>query len=187
MQNGVFARFGYAFDPKNTAKPSENVILRGETTYFMVLLFVFSLIFLFLKPPGRSGRPQGAPGGPEEPPNAPGGPNWDLPGALLGPPESSWSAPGAPRGTEGTPGGASGSLLALSWGFLEPRDLILDPFLPSGKALCFGVLRHRNRNRNRLLVFSFGSFKSRVLGFSSGVLGFSSGVFGFSSGPVHGL
>ena len=76
-----------------------------------------------------------------------------------------------------------GALLKL-FGAPGPHSRV---FFLSGKAFCFGVLRHRNRNRNRLLVFSFGSFKSRVLGFSSGVLGFSSGVFGFSSGPAHGL
>ena len=80
-----------------------------------------------------------------------------------------WQSPGALLGLFGAPG---------------PHSRV---FFLSGKAFCFGVLRHRTRSRNRLLVFSFGSFKSRVLGFSSGVLGFSSGVFGFSSGPVHGL
>ena len=55
--------------------------------------------------------------------------------------------------------GASGGLLALSWGRLEPWDLILEPFF-FPEALCFRVLCHRSRNRHRLLVFSFGNFRS---------------------------
>ena len=125
-------------------------------------------MFLFLKPPGRSGRPQGAPGGPEEPPNAPGGPNWDLPGALLGPPESSWSAPGAPRGTEGTPGGASGSLLALSWGFLEPRDLILDPFFPPERLFVLAFCATATKTATASWSLALATVDQ--LGISSGVL-----------------
>ena len=93
-RNDVFARFGYVFDLQNIAKPSENVISRGKTVYFTMFLCVFIQFLCFWRPRGAPGGPQGAPGGPEGPPNAPGGPNWDLPGALLGPPESSWSAPG---------------------------------------------------------------------------------------------
>ena len=55
--------------------------------------------------------------------------------------------------------GASGGLLALSWGRLEPWDLILEPFF-FPEALCFRVLCHRSRNRHRLLVFSFGNSRS---------------------------
>ena len=115
------------------------------------------------------------------PPWGPAGP----PGVLLG---RSWRAPGAlltlggssrHRGhSRGRFSQSPGALLKL-FGAPGPHSRV---FFLSGKAFCFGVLRHRTRSRNRLLVFSFGSFKSRVLGFSSGVLGFSSGVFGFSSG-----
>ena len=144
-------------------------------------------MFVFLKPPRRSVRPPGRPRGSRGasrrswgaqlgPPWGPAGP----PGVLL---ERSWR-PSRHRGhSRGRFWQSPGALLGL-FGAPGPHSR---PFFPSGKALCFGVLRHRNRNRNRLLVFSFGSFKSRVLGFSSGVLGFSSGVFGFSSGPAHGL
>ena len=121
MQNGVFARFGYAFDPKNTAKPSENVVKPFILLCFCLFFFDFPVFAASGALRAAPGRPRGSRGA---------SPNWELPGALLGPPESSWSAPGAPRGTEGTPGGASGSLLALSWSFLEPRDLILQSFFP---------------------------------------------------------
>ena len=74
-------------------------------------------------------------------------------GMLLAPPEGSsrhrgrsrerfWQSPGALLGLFGAPG---------------PHSRV---FFLSGKAFCFGVLRHRNRNRNRLLVFSFGNFRS---------------------------
>ena len=147
------------------------------------------------------GGPRAAPRGPQAIPRAlqtllggPNGASREPPGVLL---ERSWRLLRRSRGALdawrllAAPRALPGALLAVSWRSLEafwrPGTSFLSLFFLSGKAFCFSVLRHRKRNRNRLLVFSFGSFKSRVLGFSSGVLGFSSGVFGFSSGPVHGL
>ena len=116
---------------------------------------------------GVPGSPRGAPGGPGGPPDAPWGSKWGLPGAprgplgaLLAPPEAlPWpllTALGGSWRHRGRSRGASGGLLALSWGRLEPWDLILEPFF-FPEALCFRVLRHRSRNRHRLLVFSFGN------------------------------
>ena len=120
------------------------------------------------------------PGAPRAAPGTPQGVSEALQTLLGGPNGAFWTPPECPNGlllerswcllrrsrgaldgssNRGRSRGASGGLLALSWGLLEPWDLILEPFL-SGKAVCFGVLRHRNRNRNRLLVFSFGNFRS---------------------------
>ena len=89
-QNDVFARFGYVFDPQNTAKPSENVILRGKTVYYSVFV-CFYMIFVFLAPPGE---PRAAPGAPQGVPEAlqtllggPNGASREPPGVLL---ERSW-------------------------------------------------------------------------------------------------
>ena len=79
---------------------------------------------------------------------------------------------GVPRGLPTLLGGPIGTSLGPCWAPRSPLGALLAPLaarralpgallaVPSGKALCFGVLRHRNRNRNRLLVFSFGSFRS---------------------------
>ena len=65
----------------------------------------------------------------------------------------------APGGTEGAPG----ALLAVSWRSLgavwSPGTSFSSLFF-FPEALCFRVLRHRSRNRHRLLVFSFGNFRS---------------------------
>ena len=143
------------------------------------------------------GGPRAAPGAPQGVPEALrtplGGPN----GASAGPPgvllerswcllkrsrdalDGSWRLLAAPRALPGRFWRSPHALL----GFWSPGTSFSSLFL-SGKPFSSCVWRHRNQNRNRLLVFSFGSFRSRVLGFSSGVLGFSSGVFGFSSGVV---
>ena len=64
-----------------------------------------------------------------------------------------------PGGTEGAPG----ALLAVSWRSLgavwSPGTSFSSLFF-FPEALCFRVLRHRSRNRHRLLVFSFGNFRS---------------------------
>ena len=65
----------------------------------------------------------------------------------------------APGGTEGAPG----ALLAVSWRSLgavwSPGTSFSSLFF-FPEALCFRVLRHRSRNRHRLLVFSFGNSRS---------------------------
>ena len=50
--------------------------------------------------------------------------------------------------------GASGGLLAFVWSPGTSFSSLF--FFP--EALCFNVLRHRSRNRHRLLVFSSGAF-----------------------------
>ena len=80
--------------------------------------------------------------------------------------------------------GFSSGVLACDSGVFNSAVLGFSREVLAFRSWGLGFSSARNRNRNRLLVFSSGAFRSRVLGFSSGVLGLglSSGVLRFSSG-----
>ena len=82
-----------------------------------------------------------------------------------------FEGPGGPRAAD-APGrakwglrteGAPGALLAVSWrslGAVWSPGTSFSSLFSFPEALCFRALRHRSRNRHRLLVFSFGNFRS---------------------------
>ena len=78
--------------------------------------------------------------------------SWRLLRRSRGALDGSWRLLAAPRALPGRFWRSPGARL-------EPWELILEPFF-FPEALCFRVLRHRSRNRHRLLVFSFGNFRS---------------------------
>ena len=120
---------------------------------FYNVFVCFYTIFVCLSVPGRPGRPPGRPRGSRRPSRrswgAQMGPPGSAPGALLTALGGSWRHRGRSRG-------ASGGLLALVWSPGTSSSSLF--FFP--EALCFRVLCHRSRNRHRLLVFSFGNFRS---------------------------
>ena len=120
------------------------------------------------------GAPRAAPGAPQGVPEAlqtllggPNGASREPPGVLLerswrllrrsrGALDGSWRLLAAPRALPGRFWRSPGALLG-PFGALGPHSRAFF-FFP--EALCFRVLRHRSRNRHRLLVFSFGNFRS---------------------------
>ena len=141
--------------------------------YFTEYLCVFTRFSCFGSPRGGPGGPRSAPEGPRGPPDAPGGPKWSLldasgvpkwapPGVLLdflrrsrGALDGSSRLMAAPRALPGRFWRSPGAFLGR-FGALGPHSRTFS----FRKSVCFGVLRHRNRNRKRLFVFSFGSFRS---------------------------
>ena len=121
------------------------------------------MISVFLTVPGRPGRPpapQGVPEGLQTRLGNPNGASREAPGVpgLLkrsrGALDGSWRLLAAPRALPRfwrSPG-ALGAVWSPGTSF---SNLFFFP-----EALCFRVLRHRSRNRHRLLVFSFGNFRS---------------------------
>ena len=146
---------------------------RAKTPFYEAKPCILQCFCLFLSDFRVFGAPGGAraaPGAPQGVPEALqtllGGPNGDSrepAGVLLerswrllrrsrGALDGSWRLLAAPRALPGRFWRSPGARL-------EPWDFILEPFF-FPEAHCFRVLRHRSRNRHRLLVFSFGNSRS---------------------------
>ena len=110
--------------------------------------------------------------------------------------DGSWRLLAAPRALPGCFRGASGGLLTLSWGLLEPRDLILEPFSfrKAFLLLAFGATATQTATASWSLALEAldqGSWALALeswalargsLALARGVMGFSSGVLAFDSG-----
>ena len=145
---------------------------RAKTSFYEVKPCILQCFCVFLHDFcvfGAPGAPRAAPRAPQGVPEAlqtllggPNGASREPPGVLLerllrrsrGALDGSWRLLAAPRALPRfwrSPG-ALGAVWSPGTSF---SNLFFFP-----EALCFRVLRHRSRNRHRLLVFSFGNFRS---------------------------